>query len=234
MNVSPSILRRCLAIAVVMLILKTCWTVASLLPAYLTPNFDTDFLLGREPHFYGPYQYAFYIHILSGPFSLLVGMWLLSHSLRMRWPVVHRQLGRFQVACIVGLVVPSGLWMSCFAQAGNVAASAFATLAVATGWAAYRGWRQAVKGNFASHRMWMLRTFTLLCSAVVIRLLGGLASIFGVYWEWFDPLAAWASWLIPLAILEVTYPRIQRQRPTDHRPARRGAILSTENARYRR
>jgi hypothetical protein len=49
----------------------------------------------------------------------------------------------------------------------------------------------------------MWRCYLLLCSAVVLRLIGGLATVTGVAAPWFDPLAIWLSWLVPLAAFEL-------------------------------
>jgi len=48
----------------------------------------------------------------------------------------------------------------------------------------------------------MWRTYLLLCSAVVLRLIGGLATVTGVAAPWVDPLATWMSWLVPLMAFE--------------------------------
>lgn len=61
----------------------------------------------------------------------------------------------------------------------------------------------AVKRRFAEHRRWMWRSFLLLCSAVVIRVIGGLAVVAGSDADWIYQLASWTSWLVPLTILEV-------------------------------
>ena len=206
-NANPftsTMLGRGLAIAFVGLICKTLITVAANFRDYIPPNFDSDFLRGRETHFYGAYEIAFYTHILSGPFSLLAGVLLTNQSMRRRFPQFHRQLGRTQIACILLLVVPSGLWMSWHAEAGTAACVAFATLSLPTGWATWMGWRQAIRRDFASHKRWMTRSFVLLCSAVVLRIVGGLASVLGFYTPWLDPVAAWACWLLPLLALELT------------------------------
>jgi hypothetical protein len=44
----------------------------------------------------------------------------------------------------------------------------------------------------------------LLLSAVVIRLMGGLATV--LHWDaqWLYPLACWTSWLVPLLIYEMS------------------------------
>lgn len=205
-------LRQFTIIAATLLILKTILSVALNLPDYFSPNFNHDFLRGRETHFFGSYQYAFYTHILSGPTSLFLGLLLLNDNLRRRSATTHRYLGRLQITCILSLVVPSGLWMAQYAQAGISASVAFSALSLATGLTALMGWRCAVSRSFAMHQRWMTRCFTLLCSAVVIRVLGGFASIAGITWSHFDVVSAWLCWIVPLAILEFHYLNSRRQR----------------------
>ena len=79
----------------------------------------------------------------------------------------------------------------------------FAVLAILTGTTVALGWRAAVKRQFAVHRRWMWRCFLLLCSTVVLRLTAGLVTVTGIQATWIDPLSAWASWLVPLAVSEL-------------------------------
>src|SRR5262249_13552071 len=147
---------------------------------YFPPNFGSDFLRGREDHFFGAYQWAFYTHILAGPASLILGLTLFAERSQARFPSWHRYLGRLQVACVLLLVTPSGLWMAYYAAAGPMAAIGLAALAVATAVCASLGACLAVAGRFVEHRRWMWRCYLLLCSAVVLRLIGGLATVAGV------------------------------------------------------
>jgi hypothetical protein len=195
-------LDRLLVAAAGLLILKVTGSVVLGYSQYLPPDFDSDFLLGREAYFYGPYRWAFYAHLVSGPTSLVVGTILLSSQFRAWTPLWHRRLGRFQIACILLVLVPSGLWMAWYAMTGPVAAVGLGFLAVATAICAAAGWRAAVARRFIDHRRWMLRTYILLCSAVVIRLIGGLASVLQIDAVWVYPVSVWASWIIPLLILE--------------------------------
>src|ERR1041385_8133716 len=91
------VLARLLTAAAVLLILKVTLTVLIGYRDYLPPNFNADFLLGRESYFYGAYSWAFYIHLLSGPLSLILGTILISETFRRRFPNWHRRLGRLQV-----------------------------------------------------------------------------------------------------------------------------------------
>ena len=169
---------------------------------YLPPDFDADFLLGRECYFWGPYCCAFYAHLVAGPVSLVLGTILISDRFRRFAPKWHRRLGRVQVACILLFVAPSGLWMAWYAATGAIAGAGLGTLAIATAACTFWGWRAAVARRFDDHRQWMWRMYLLLCSAVVIRLIGGLATVLQYDALWVYPLSAWVSWLVPLLIFE--------------------------------
>ncbi len=197
-------LRRVLTVFAALLIVKVTVTVVLGYRNYLPPNFNSDFLRGREGYFFGSYQWAFYAHIASGPLACVAGTLLVSDSFRQRSPRWHRFLGRFQVANILLFVAPSGLWMAGYAAAGPIAAVGFAPLVLLTGLSTALGLRAAVQRRFLVHRRWMRRSYLLLCSAVVLRLLGGLATVVGIQADWFDPVAAWASWSVPLAIFELS------------------------------
>ena len=64
-------LNRVLMGAAVLLILKVTLSVVVGYRDYLPPDFNSDFLLGREAYFYGAYRWAFYAHLISGPMSLV-------------------------------------------------------------------------------------------------------------------------------------------------------------------
>ena len=206
-----SFLAQVLKIAAAVLIVKVTLSVVSNYHNYAPPNFSSDFLRGREGYFFGHYHWAFYTHVVSGPISLLLGMFLISERFRKRFPRWHRYLGRVQVACVLLLVTPSGFAMAYRAAAGPVAEVSLATLAVATAVCVSLGTWAALKRRFADHRRWMWRCYLLLCSAVVLRVIGGLATVTGMTYSWVDPVATWASWVVPLTVFEV---REWRRRPT--------------------
>jgi hypothetical protein len=198
-----TLLNRLLTAAAVVLIAKVTLTVLLGYRDYLPPNFNADFLLGRESYFYGAYSWAFYVHLLSGPLSLIFGTILISETFRRRFPRWHRRLGLVQVANVLLLVAPSGLWMARYAMSGAIAGAGLAMLAIATAFCCAAGWRTAVARQFSNHQLWMWRTYLLLCSAVVIRLFGGLATVFQFDPPWVYPTSIWASWLVPLTVFEI-------------------------------
>ena len=208
-----------LRIVASLLVLKTALSVILLWTRYAQPDFTTEFLKGREAYFFGAYQAAFYAHVFTGPGTLILGLVLVSRRFRIRFPKLHRFLGRIQAAWVLCLLTPSGLWMSWYADTGVAAATGFAVLAIGTGACVLRGWQCAVQRRFNAHQRWMWRCFLLLCSAVVLRLMGGMATVIG----WDSPLlyaqAAWSSWLIPLGIFEYLEYRKRRRRSISIRMA---------------
>lgn len=195
-------LPRVLPILAAILIWKVTLSVVLEYRNYVPPNFGSDFLRGREPYFWGAYAWAFYLHLAAGPPSLLLGTMLVSDRFRRRAPAWHRRLGRVQAVCVLLLLTPSGLWMAYYAETGAVAAAGLGSLAIATAACVALGWRSAVGRRFAEHRRWMWRTFLLLCSAVVIRMIGGLATVAQFDAPWLYPLSTWVSWLAPLLVFE--------------------------------
>ena len=204
MTQSPSnSLRRALVFAVAVLIVRVMAEVVAGYRNYFPADFSSDFLNGREGYFYGAYQWAFYPHIASGPVSLLLGLLLVSDTFRARLPLWHRRFGRIHAVGILFVVAPSGLWMAYYTTVGTSAAISFAILAVLTGMCSALGWRAAVSRRFNDHRLWMLRCFVLLCSAVMLRVFGGLGTVLEVKSLWFDPVVSWVSWLLPLVTFEL-------------------------------
>jgi small-conductance mechanosensitive channel len=216
-------LSRVVILAAALLVVKVTLSIVLGYRDYFPPNFRADFLLGRESYFYGAYRWAFYAHILVGPVALLAGLALVSERFRRRWPAVHRALGKLQIALVTLVVAPSGAWMAWYAQSGGVAGLGFLLLAIATAGCAVMGWRSAAGRRFEEHRRWMWRCFLLLCSAVVVRLVGGLATVTGVDADWVYPLTAWVSWLGPLAAFEIAE-AVDRRLPIAQRATTSGGM----------
>lgn len=193
---------RILAVLAGVVVLKVVASVVSNHRDYIPPDFGSDFLRGREGYFWGAYALPFYVHIASGPVALILGLFLVVERGRARFPRWHRRLGWLQVATVLLLVTPSGLWMARHAAAGPVAAASLATLAIATAACVSLGAWTAAHRRFADHRRWMWRCYLLLGSAVVLRVLGGLGAVLGIASPWFDRLATWLSWTLPLAAFE--------------------------------
>lgn len=187
----------------VVLFLRVLVEIVANYPDYFPPNFDSLFLQGREATFTGLYRPAFYFHIFAGPVVLVNGLALLTVPVR-RLGRLHRWLGRAQVGVLLGLVLPTSVVMARHAFGGWPAGLSFLTLSLAAAGCAVAGVVHARRGRYDRHRRWMARSYVLICSAVVLRLMSGAASVVGVSSpEAAYIVAAWASWLLPLAGYEV-------------------------------
>jgi uncharacterized membrane protein len=188
----------------VVLILRVLVTILANYSDYFPPNFDSLFLQGREATFTGGYRAAFYVHIFSGPFVLLNGLILLSESVRRHRRGLHRWLGRVQVVVLLLFVLPSSVVMSRHAFGGWPAGLSFLLLSAATAGCAIVGVVHARRRRYDLHRRWMLRSYVLICSAVALRLISGAAGLVGVPSpEGAYIVAAWTSWVFPLAAYEI-------------------------------
>lgn len=184
-------------------ILSTGLLILKPYPFYFPPNFEFGFLRGREPYFHGVYGIAFFSHILTTPVVLVLGLLQLNRRIRTRWPATHRRIGRVYVGLVLVCVAPSGLIMAMRAPNGYGAISGFAVLSVMTWIATMLGWKRAVGGRLDSHLRWMFRSYLLICSAVLLRILAMVASDLQLTSATAYPIAAWASWLPSLVVFEV-------------------------------
>jgi uncharacterized membrane protein len=188
----------------VLLILRVLVSIVANYPDYFPPDFDSLFLQGREGTFTGTYRAAFYVHIVFGPVVLLNGLVLMSEYVRRRQGGLHRFLGRVQIVVLLLFVLPTSAVMSRHAFGGWPAGLSFILLAAATAVCAIVGVAHARRSRYERHRRWMVRCYVLICSAVALRLISGAAGVIGVpSAEGAYVVAAWSSWLVPLAIGEV-------------------------------
>ena len=169
--------------------------------AYFPPKFSSGFLQGREGYFYSWYAVAFYLHVISSPLALFLGMLQSIENVRKSNPNFHRSVGYAYVLIVLGFATPSGLAMSIKADGGGVAVVGFVALAIATGCATWRGFSAAKHGRFVKHRQWMTRSYLLICSAVLLRFLATLTNQFELNINY--AAMAWLSWLPSLMIYEV-------------------------------
>jgi hypothetical protein len=214
----PRILTTVLRWLAVVLILRVLAVILANYPDYFPPNYDSLFLQGREATFRGAYRVAFYVHILSAPLVLFNGLILLSETVRRRYRGWHRWLGRVQVVVLLLFVLPSSVVMSRHAFGGWPAGLSFLVLSAATASCAIVGVVHACRRRYDQHRRWMLRCYVLICSAVALRLISGTAGLVGVPSpEQAYIVAAWSSWLVPLAACAIV----------EHWPAHRPSSSST-------
>ena len=136
---------------------------------------------------------------IAAAIALLVGVWQFMPRTRLTgW---HRIEGRVYVgACLIGAI--AGFYIAFYTSAGPLAAAGFALLAVLWFGATLTGFVSARRGNFVLHRRWMVRSYALTSAAITLRLITGIGGAVGVSFHDAYVFAAWASWIINLALVE--------------------------------
>ncbi|WP_172293124.1 DUF2306 domain-containing protein [Pseudoruegeria sp. HB172150] len=143
---------------------------------------------------------ALYVHIFFAPVALALMPFQFWAGLRNRRPAVHRWLGRGYGMAIL-FSGTGGFFIALNTNAGPVAASGFALLAVLWLATTARGIQLAMARRIAEHRRWMIRSAALTFAAVTLRLyLPLLAAAFG--FETGYPIVAWLCWVPNLLIAE--------------------------------
>ena len=170
---------------------------------YFPANFESNFLAGRKEFFAGSYKFAFYAHIISGPISLLIAAFLMFSGKQRDLRHWHRRLGKSLTYLVLLVMLPSGFVMATRALTGPIAGTAFfiQTFVTAT-FVCLAAWH-ASRRRFLLHQVWATRTFILLCSPLLLRLITGATIVLNIENEWTYRFAAWGSWLIPLMVFEV-------------------------------
>ncbi len=187
----------------VVLFFKTLVMVVAEYRNYFPANFASDFLIGKEGFFHGSYRIAFYVHICTGPIALLIAAYLMFSGLRRDHRGLHRALGKTLVCLTTLLMLPSGMVMATRALTGPIAGVAFFLLSGLTAVCIVMSAWHAKNRRFAVHRVWATRSFLLLTSPLLLRLMTGATIVLDVESDWTYRFAAWGSWFVPLTIFEV-------------------------------
>ena len=138
---------------------------------------------------------ALKVHVVAASFALPACL-LLSLKRMLRFPRVHRWLGRGTGAVVLAALVPSGLYLSLFAKGGAPATAGFALSGLIVALAMVQGIRRARAKDFVGHRRCALHVLAQLSVAVTSRALLYLLDLAGI-----DPDAAYlfALWMPVLA-----------------------------------
>jgi hypothetical protein len=134
-------------------------------------------------------------HVVSASFALPACL-LLSWKRMLRYPRMHRWLGRVTGAVILAALVPSGLYLSLYAKGGAPSTVGFALSGLIVAWAMASGIGRARAKDYAGHRRRMLHVLAQLSVAVTSRALLNLLDRAGIDP---DPAYLFALWTPVLA-----------------------------------
>lgn len=152
----------------------------------------------------------FVVHAVSASLALVLGPLQFVPAWRVRFPALHRWVGR---ACVLSVAVAwlSSLPLAVNAMTGTVAAAGFFALGLAWIVATGMGLARALQRRFAEHRRWMLRSFALTAAAITLRIYLGASMAADIDVAVSYPFIAWLCWM-PNALVAEWY--LRRKGPT--------------------
>lgn len=149
------------------------------------------------------------LHAVSAGVALLLGPFQFVAKLRTQRRRLHRWIGRtYCAACLLGGV--SGAALAFGGATGDVARLGFGLLAACWLAATALAWASAVTGDFARHRVWMVRSFAMTFAAVTLRIYLGVAMASGLAFDQAYPAIAWLAWVPNLIVAEIWLRRPRR------------------------
>ncbi len=172
---------------------------------YIPVKTDVAFLRIKQNYIHLTfYRIAFFIHVFSAIFVLLAGFTQFSKKIRTKYPLAHKRMGWLYILVTLTLAGPSGFVIGLFANGGVSSCIAFCLLSVL--WVLFTviSLFHILKKRVYSHRVWMIRSFSLALSAITLRA-----------WKYilvalFHPkpmdvyqVVAWLGWTLNLLIAEL-------------------------------
>jgi len=173
--------------------------------AYIPYNTDVGFLRIKQDYIdIDHWRVAFFVHVYASMWALLAGFTQFSSKVQSFYPRVHRTFGYIYVIDVLLITGPAGLLMGFYANGGLPSKISFVTLAI--GWIVFTAMAlvKAKKGDFESHRNFMIRSYALTLSAVTLRA-----------WKWsitnsfeLPPMdvyraVAWLGWVPNIIVAEL-------------------------------
>lgn len=149
------------------------WSLLTVLALAIAAYFVPPYLVGSstipiDMRIVGYYA-SLVVHAVPAGLTLIVGPWQFVPKLRTRFPRSHRVLGRVYLVSVI-LAAAAASYATVVTPSGFPLQVAFSVLIVAWLYSAFQGYRTIRRGDVRSHRIWMIRNYTLTFAAVTLRL----------------------------------------------------------------
>lgn len=195
------------------LFFRFSWFIVFTVSCFAVTYYSLTFLLQNiNPN--NPFQMKFAIagwvvplHFYCAGLALAICPFQLSKKLRNKSMTTHRIMGMLYVLCVL-LGGISGFFMALDATGGMLAKAGFASLAIL--WLLFTGLalKFAMQGDVVNHQKWIYRSVALTAGGITLRVFLGVGlGYFNLPFLTVYVPAAWLSWLLNLAICELTVNR---------------------------
>jgi hypothetical protein len=159
------------------------------------------------------WRVAFFTHVFTSILVLIAGFTQFSKKLLRKYPRLHRVFGYIYVIDILMVTGPAGFLMSFYAEGGLSSRIAFTLLSILWISTTVIALYKAIKKDFLSHRIFMIRSFALTLSAISLRFWKViLAEFTDVHPVNRYRIIAWLGWGLNLLIAEWIIWNIRKKR----------------------
>ena len=147
------------------------------------------------------YQIAFFSHVFSSIFILLLGSTQFIESIRRKTPLIHRYFGLTYVVGVVCISAPAGFVMGLHGNGGIIAQTSFCILSSLWFYYTLRSFLAIKKRNILKHKNYMILSYALTLSALTLRLHKYiLANTTDMHRIDIYRIVSWSGWVINLVI----------------------------------
>ncbi len=153
------------------LLLYFTYLMALITIQYIPINFNVAFLRLKEEEIkLIHYQIAFFTHVYSSIFVLIVGSIQFSKYIRTRFTFIHKAFGKLYITLLLLLASPSGLVMGYYGNGGFYSQLSFCLLAVLWFYFTLMAFIKIKSKNIIAHKNYMILSYALTLSAISLRL----------------------------------------------------------------
>ncbi len=139
-------------------------------------------------------------HVLAGMLCLFTGPFLFIPLLKKR--ITHAVMGSIYAFSTLGVMLPTGLWLSLHAHGGFIGRLGFFLTGCWMTSVTLLGLYELCRCHIRSHTRWMVRSYAVALSALTFRLLYLSGYYAGFSYTLNYSLSTWASTLLNLLIAE--------------------------------
>jgi len=172
---------------------------------YTPIDFNAAFLGIKQNEIKLPYyQLAFFTHVYTSIFTLLLGFFQFSSTIRIKYPKLHRSIGKFYIGIIVILAGPSGLVMGYHANGGVYSQTSFCLLSILWIYFSLMAYKYAQTKKWTLHKNFIYRSYALTLSAISLRLFKWIiVGTFALPPMDTYQIVSWLGWIVNIGIAEL-------------------------------
>lgn len=209
-NVNFSVLARGITIC---LFLYYSFLMVIITLQYVPIDFTAAFLATKQHIIHlRHYQIAFFSHVYSSIFILILGAPQFMDSFRIRFPYIHRFFGMVYVVCILCVSAPSGLIMGIYGYGGIISQISFVILSTLWFYFTLLAFSFIKKRMIVKHKKYMILSYSLTLSAITLRLSKQLLGIFTEIHRYeIYQISSWIGWVVNLLIAYLIVQRIEKR-----------------------